>query len=83
MTKLAQQAIERMEAARPKSGFMPETEDEWRKLQDAVKFLAYVMYLETGLPIEKANELAEYFHGGVGGRLVLELGYRLQAGSQL
>ncbi len=81
MTKLMRQAIEGMEAARPKSGFLPETEAEWQKLQDAVKFLAYVQYIELGLPCKKAKELAEYIHGGVGGRLLLELGYHVQAGN--
>ncbi len=79
MNELMQKASEKLEAARPRSGFLPETEAEWKKLQEAVKFLSYAQYRELGLPSKQAKEIAEYIFGGSGGRLLLELGYRLLA----
>ena len=75
MSKLMKKAIEKMEAARPASGFRPTNESEWQRLQEAIKYLAYVSYVEMGYSKSKAHEIAEIVHGGHAGRLLLEISY--------
>lgn len=75
MSKLLREATTKMEAARPTSGCMPETEAEWVILQEAVEFFAYAMYVEYGVPKEEARRIAEILHAGRAGRLLLEYSF--------
>ncbi len=80
MTDLMQKAIEKLEAARPKSGLLPVSEEEWKDLQDAVKYLSYAMYVYAGLSNGDAQKLSEYAYGGADGRWLTELCYRFLLG---
>lgn len=64
-----------MFAAIPASGYRPESEAEWRKLQDASVELAFEMYRSQGATKAKARALAKAIHGGALGRLLLEIAF--------
>lgn len=65
-------AIDALEAARPRSGYRPETEEEWNRLVAANEKMAFAMYWMMGKSKAKARELARKTHGGEAGRLLLE-----------
>jgi|GEM_PF-3558587 len=67
--------IEIIEAARPASGFRPETEIEWRRLQRASIEAATHMYRAQGIPKAKARKISEFVNGGLAGRLLLEMSF--------
>jgi hypothetical protein len=68
-------AIAMMEAARPASGYCPETPEEWSRLLRAVEELAYAAYRDLGVPKRKAREIAHAIHGGEAGMLLLKLNF--------
>ena len=68
-------AFQTVEAARPASGFCPNTPDEWRRLLHAFEELGYAMYRTGGLPEKDARKLARQTHGGVAGLLLLITGF--------
>jgi hypothetical protein len=71
------EALHALEAARPQSGYRPETEEEWNRLVAANEKMAYAMYLKMGHPKDKARALARMTNGGVVGRLMLELSLKV------
>jgi hypothetical protein len=75
MKTLSTEAFRAMEAARPASGFRPETEVEWTKLQSAQVELAYAMYRDLGESAESARAIANLIHGGAAGRMLLEMAF--------
>ena len=75
MADYLKKAIERVEAARPASGFRPETESEWIALQAASIEFGYAMFRKNGMPSKKAREVAQLIYGGSAGRLLLELSF--------
>ena len=72
------EVIEMVEAARPASGFRPETEAEWNALQAALLELGYATFHSNGMSARKARELATTIYGGVAGRLLIELAFKDQ-----
>jgi len=73
--KALAEAIRAMEAAKPRSGIRPETEQEWRRVIAAVEQLAYAMQLMAGQSPEKARAYAHIAHSGVAGRILLEMAF--------
>ena len=65
-------AIHAWDAARPQSGYRPETEAEWIRLVAANEKMAIAMYMKLGNSKAKARELSRKTHGGEAGRLLLE-----------
>lgn len=69
-------AFHAWEAAKPKSGYRPESEEEWNRLVAANEKMAFAMYLKMGQPKDKARILARMTSGGAVGRLLLEISLR-------
>lgn len=76
MSAHIKKALQMMEAAKPASGFRPETPKEWRKLQKAQEEMGYAMFREAGLPHSAARELAYQIYGGLAGMILLDLAFR-------
>lgn len=76
MSDYIKKAIEMVEAARPASGFRPETESEWNALQAALLEFGYAMFHANGMSATKARELATQVYGGAGGRLLIDLAFK-------
>lgn len=68
-------ALAMLEAARPKSGSIPATKEEWTKALRANEELAYAMYREAGLPKNEARSLARQTHGGPVGLKLLRTAF--------
>lgn len=65
----------KLDAAIPASGFRPETEAEWGKVQEAAVELAIAMYRAVGTSKAEAEAVAKAIHGGPQGRLLLEMAF--------
>jgi len=76
MNKHMEIAIEMFMAARPASGFRPETSQEWHQLHRAYEELGFAMLLECNLPEQEARMLAKQTFGGPFGLLVLDSALR-------
>jgi hypothetical protein len=63
-----------LKAAKPASGFRPETPLEWDRLLRAHKELGYAIYRKGGMADEEARALASQTHAGPIGRLLLKIG---------
>jgi hypothetical protein len=74
MNKLTE-AIQRLAAARPASGFKPETSQECEKLQQALEEFGYAMFRDQGQSEADARTLAHTIYGGVAGRLLMEMSF--------
>lgn len=70
-----QSAIDKMIAAKPASGFKPETDAEWQKAQEALLAMGYAMLRAGGMAHQQAEQLAELIYGGSAGRLLMEIGF--------
>ncbi len=75
MTDYLKKALDKVEAAKPASGFRPETPQEWRNLQEASKELGYAMFRKGGLDDKTARKLTNEIYGGVAGSLLLEIAF--------
>lgn len=75
MNSYTKRAVDLMMAARPASGFRPETEAEWVRLQHAVSELAYAVYRNAGLPEAQAREIAYLIYASPEGRLLLDIAF--------
>lgn len=75
MTDYLIKALLMVEAAKPASGFRPETPQEWRNAQKASEELGYAMFRQGGLDKKSARKLANEVYGGVAGRLLLEIAF--------
>ncbi len=75
MSAHLRRAILMMEAARPASGYKPETSAEWDRLTRTHEELGYAMYREAGMSEREARDLAQQTHGGVAGRLLLSIAF--------
>jgi hypothetical protein len=62
-------------AARPASGFRPETPLEWDRLLRAHEEMGYDLYRKCGMADEEARALASQTHGGPVGRLLLKIAF--------
>ena len=76
MNKHIKKAFEMIEAARPESGFRPQTESEWSALQAASVELGYAMGLESGMSEQQARQVAHIIYGGEFGRHLLDVAYK-------
>ncbi len=75
MSRDLDKALRGLERARPSSGYRPETEAEWRRLQAAQVQLAAAGYQSVGASRAEALRLAKLIHGGAAGRLLLEIAF--------
>ena len=53
----------------------PQTEAEWARLQKAMIGGAYHMYRANGVPKAEDKSMARLLHGGLAGRLLLEMAF--------
>jgi hypothetical protein len=63
------------DAARPASGFRPETPEEWQRVLRANEEMGYAMFRDCGMPEEEARDLARQIHGGPAGFLFLQMAF--------
>ena len=75
MNKHFQKALDAMAAARPASGFRPETQAEWIALQKAQEALGYAMFRDGGKSDAEARGMARAIFGGSGGRMLLDMAF--------
>jgi hypothetical protein len=64
-----------LKAAKPASGFRPETPLEWDRLLRAHEELGYACYRTGGMADEEARALASQTHGGPAGLLLLSIAF--------
>ena len=76
MTNYKKKAFEVLEAARPASGFMPSTPEEWRTLQNASIEMGVAMFRDMGMSKFEARKLSNQIYGGAAGLLMLQLSFR-------
>ena len=62
-----------MAAAKPASGFRPETPEEWAALQDAAVEFGYAFMRDFGLSHVQATDFAKNVFGGAAGRLIMDI----------
>jgi hypothetical protein len=67
-----------VEAARPKSGFQPQTPAEERQLQEAIVALNTFMLEDQGMPQARAKELAQKIYGGPDGLRLMKLAFGMR-----
>lgn len=75
MDKNFHDAIEALNAAIPASGFRPETNADWEKLQQAQIELGFATFKAAGASNSEARTLSELISGGTAGRLLLEIAF--------
>lgn len=68
-----QKAFDAMAAAKPVSGFRPESEAEWSGLQRAQEEMVYAMFRGSGKSDVEARGLAHALYGGAAGQLLLRM----------
>ncbi len=71
----AKKFIEILSKAIPASGYRPETEAEWRRLQRANVEGSYHLYRSISVPKAEAKRMARLIFGGAAGRLMLEIAF--------
>ena len=76
MPDYLRKAIDMVNAAKPASGFCPETPQEWDALLRANEELGYAMFREQGMSNSQARQLAKQIYGGQAGRLLLEMSFK-------
>lgn len=76
MSQHIKKATLMMMAARPASGFRPETGQEWDRLQKATTQLGYAMLRTSGANHADATAFLEIVFGGSAGRLLMEIGMK-------
>ena len=76
MSNQLKKAFKMMAAARPASGFRPETPEEWDKLQKAQVAAGCALFIKGGATPEIARNLANEIYGGDVGRIILDISFR-------
>ncbi len=66
-------AMQKWDAAKPESGFRPETPEEWEKVHLALEEMGFAILRKAGLSIKKARALARATYGGPAGLLLLDM----------
>jgi hypothetical protein len=64
-----------LEKAIPASGYRPETEAEWKRLQRAMIRASYHLYRHMGFNKAEAWSTAKLMHGGSAGLFLLEIAF--------
>ena len=75
MNKHLQKAFDAMAAAKPASGFRPESEAEWTALQKAQEEMGYAMFRSSGKSDVEARALAHALFGGNAGLMLLDIAF--------
>lgn len=75
-------AVAKVEAAIPSSGFRPETEAEWERLQEASVELAAAGHRASGATKAQAWRVARATMGSPAGRAVLEICFKDDSNDQ-
>ena len=75
MNHYSLKAFKMMSAARPASGFRPETEQEWRKLQRAHEEMLYAVLRDGGISSKEARLIAKEIFGSAESRFLLDLAF--------
>lgn len=75
MTPFTSSLLRAVEAVRPASGLLPETEDAWRKLEDAARASLAAAFRDRGASEKLAIAAADKTMGAPAGRLILHLAY--------
>lgn len=75
MNKHLRRAMAMLEAARPASGFRPETPEEWNRLLRAEEEICYAVSRKAGLADLEARQLARQIFGGSAGMLLLNIAF--------
>lgn len=73
MNKHFQKAFDAMAAAKPASGFRPETQAEWLALLKAHEAMGFAMFRDGGKSDAEARGMARAIFGGSAGRMLLEM----------
>ena len=76
MADCLRKAIDMLNAAKPASGFRPETPQEWAALLKANEELGYAIFRQQGMSNVQARQLAKQIYGGQAGRLLLEMSFK-------
>lgn len=76
MPDYLRKAVDMVNAAKPASGFWPETPKEWDALLRANEELGYAMFREQGMSNAKARQIAKQIYGGQAGRLLLAMSFK-------
>ena len=76
MADYLKKAIDMVNAAKPASGFRPETTEEWVRLQAASEELGYAMLRQSGMSEAAARKLANEIYGGLAGWMLLDIAFR-------
>jgi len=75
VSKYADRYFATLRRAIPKSGFRPQTEAEWNRLQKAMIRASYYCFRDNGIDKNEARFAAKLIHGGLAGRLLLEAAF--------
>jgi hypothetical protein len=75
MSSPFERAFAMWDAARPASGFRPETPEEWQRVLRANVEMGYALFREMGMAEGEARKLAKQIHGGPGGLLFLQIAF--------
>lgn len=75
MNTFEKKYVAAMRKARPTSGYRPETEAEWKRLQIGMIQATYYLYRANGASKREARAIAKLLHGGAAGRILLEVAF--------
>ena len=70
-----QKFVEIMSKAIPASGYRPQTKREWARVRRAMINASYHMCRANGVPKAEAKRMARLIHGGLAGRMLLEMAF--------
>jgi hypothetical protein len=68
-------AMQMLEAAKPASGFRPETPDEWLKLLRANEEMGYAIFRSSGMKDAEARALAKQTYGSPASLILLDIAF--------
>lgn len=68
-------AMQMLEAAKPASGFRPETPDEWLKLLRAYEEMGYACLRQAGMKSAEARALAKQTFGSPASLILLDAAF--------
>jgi hypothetical protein len=68
-------AMQMLEAAKPASGFRPETPDEWLKLLRANEEMGYAIFRSSGMKDAEARTIAKQTFGSIASLMLLDIAF--------
>ncbi len=75
MSKRLHKAFAAMEAARPASGFRPQTQAEWLAMLKAQEEFGYAMMRDQGKSEAESRAIARFIFGGKAGLMLLDMAF--------